>query len=473
MLRQRAKMIAWFVFVGDLVLLTASFFLAYFLRDWGFAETYPRLYPLTSYIWMLLVILPVGTCCLYYFGLYKSQRTNPIWRESGNILVAILLTTLLLGTFIFALKVQYISRLFVGIFGVSAFLLLSIQRLAMRGLAKILRRKGWNTRNVLIVGSGKRARELANTVTDHKEWGLKLIGMVAERGNGHLRKVGGYTVIGCTDTIAEILNSHIVDEVIFAVSRKKLDEFEEIFLLCEERGIRARVAINFFPHMIAKICLEEFDGIPLLTFNAVPHDEFVLALKRGFDIFVSSAAIIFFAPFFLPISLAIKATSPGPVFFKQTRVSLNGRHFILYKFRSMVENAEEKKQELLHLNQMEGPVFKIEDDPRVTRVGRFLRKTSLDEFPQFWNVLMGDMSIIGPRPPLPEEVEKYLPWQRRRLSMRPGLTCLWQIRGRNTIRDFEQWINLDLQYIDTWSLGLDLKIFLKTIPTILLARGAK
>ena len=422
---------------------------------------------------MLLIILPIGSYCLYSFGLYGSQRTSSLWSESRKIIMAMLITTLLLGTVIFALKVQYVSRLFVAIFGVSAFLLLSNQRVVMRGLAKILRRKGWNTRNVLIVGSGKRAKEMAKIVVDHKEWGLKLLGLVAERGNGHLEKVGGYRIIGCTDTIGEILNTQIVDEVLFAISRKKLDEFEEIFLLCEERGIRARVAINFFPHMIAKVCLEEIDGIPLLTFNAVPHDEFVLTLKRGFDILVSSAALVFFAPFFLPISLAIKATSPGPVFFKQTRVSLNGRHFTLYKFRSMVANAEEKKQELLHLNQMEGPVFKIEDDPRVTRVGRFLRKTSLDEFPQFWNVLKGDMSIIGPRPPLPEEVEKYLPWQRRRLSMRPGLTCLWQIKGRNTIRDFEQWINLDLQYIDSWSLGLDLKIFLKTIPSILLARGAK
>jgi exopolysaccharide biosynthesis polyprenyl glycosylphosphotransferase len=381
--------------------------------------------------------------------------------------------TILLGTFIFGLKVHYISRLFVGIFGVSAFLLLLFQRLAMRGLAKILRRKGWNTRNVLIVGSGKRARELAKTVLDHKEWGLKLLGMVAERGNGNLQKVRGYPVLGSTDKIGEILNSEIVDEVLFAVSRKRLEEFEEIFLLCEKRGVRARVAINFFPHTIAKVCLEEIDGIPLLTFSTTPHNEFVLALKRGFDILVSSAALILFLPFFLPISFAILATSPGPVFFKQTRVSLNGRHFTLYKFRSMVANAEEKKQELLHLNQMEGPVFKMEHDPRVTRVGRFLRKTSLDEFPQFLNVLKGDMSIIGPRPPLPEEVEKYQPWQRRRLSMRPGLTCLWQITGRNTIRDFEQWITLDLKYIDTWSLTLDLKIFLKTIPIVLLARGAR
>ena len=473
MLRERAKVIAWFVFIGDLVLLTLSFFVAYFLRDWGFADSYRRLYPLTDYLWMLLIILPIGACCLYYFGLYRSQRTSPLWRESRNVLIAILITTILLGTCIFALKVQYISRLFVAIFGVSAFLLLSIQRVMMRGLAKFLRTKGWNTRNVLIVGSGKRARELAQTVLDHKEWGLKLLGMVAERGNGHLQKVGSFPVIGSTDRIADILNSHIVDEVLFAVSRKKLEEFEEIFLVCEERGIRARVAINFFPHMIAKVCLEEIDGIPLLTFSTTPHNEFVLALKRGFDIFVSSAALILFSPFLLPIALAIKATSPGPVFFKQTRVSLNGRHFTLFKFRSMVANAEEKKQEILHLNQMVGPVFKMKDDPRVTRVGRILRKTSLDEFPQFWNVLKGDMSIIGPRPPLPEEVEKYQPWQRRRLSMRPGLTCLWQIKGRNTIRDFEQWINLDLQYIDTWSLGLDLKIFLKTIPTILLARGAR
>jgi exopolysaccharide biosynthesis polyprenyl glycosylphosphotransferase len=269
-----------------------------------------------------------------------------------------------------------------------------------------------------------------------------------------------------------MLKEHVIDELIFAISRKRLEELEELFLLCEEQGVRTRIAVNFFPHMIAKVHLDEIHGIPLLTFTTTPHSEGLLMAKRLFDLGIAAALLAILSPMFVLIALLIKTTSEGPIFFRQRRVGLNGRQFILYKFRSMLKNAEEMKEGMEHLNEMGGPVFKIADDPRATSIGRFLRRTSLDEFPQLYNVLLGDMSIVGPRPPLPEEVGKYERWQRRRLSMKPGLTCLWQINGRNKINDFKKWMELDLHYIDNWSLKLDLKIFIKTIFAVLVGRGA-
>ena len=246
---------------------------------------------------------------------------------------------------------------------------------------------------------------------------------------------------------------------------------EDLFLLCEERGITARLAINFFPHVIAKTHLEELDGVPLLTFTTTPKNELLLFLRRGFDFLGSLILLIILSPIFLLVTLAIRLDSAGPIVYRQIRCGLNGRKFTLYKFRSMVQGAEVQKEELASYNIMDGPVFKMKNDPRVTRVGKFLRKTSLDELPQLINVLRGDMSFVGPRPLPAEEVEKIKGWQRRRLSMKPGITGLWQVSGRNQI-DFEQWMKLDLEYIDSWSLGLDFKILLRTIFAVLLGKGA-
>jgi exopolysaccharide biosynthesis polyprenyl glycosylphosphotransferase len=241
--------------------------------------------------------------------------------------------------------------------------------------------------------------------------------------------------------------------------------------LCEERGTTARVTIDFFPHIISKTHLEEMDGLPLLTFSTTPKNELLLILRRIFDMIGSIVLILLLSPLLLLIILLIRLESPGPVIYRQVRVGLNGRKFTFFKFRSMVQGADERRNDLAVHNIMSGPVFKMRDDPRVTRVGRFLRKSSLDELPQLVNVLWGDMSFVGPRPPIPEEVEQYQGWQRRRLSMKPGITGLWQVSGRNQI-DFDQWMKLDLEYIDHWSLWLDFKILLKTIPTVIFGRGA-
>ncbi len=243
-------------------------------------------------------------------------------------------------------------------------------------------------------------------------------------------------------------------------------------LLCEEQGVNVRVVLNFFPNRISKLAVEDLEGIPMLAFSSAPSAMAPLAGKRVFDVVVSALALLLMSPLLILIAIAIKLDSPGPVFFRQRRVGLSGREFRLYKFRSMSHDAEARLSELRSRNEMDGPVFKMRDDPRVTRVGRLLRKTSLDEFPQFLNVLRGEMSVVGPRPPLPSEVRLYERWQRRRLSVKPGITCTWQVSGRNEI-DFARWMDLDLHYIDNWSLWHDLKIVLLTIPAVVFGRGAR
>jgi exopolysaccharide biosynthesis polyprenyl glycosylphosphotransferase len=268
-----------------------------------------------------------------------------------------------------------------------------------------------------------------------------------------------------------ILQQHVVDEILFAVGSESLADLEEVFLLCDEEGVRTRVAVDFFPHVNSTVSLDRFGATPLLTFSAAPYDEVRLLFKRATDVVIALAGLVVLAPFMLLVAALVKLTSPGPAIFHQVRCGLNGRRFVFYKFRSMCENAEELKAGVEHLNARDGVVFKIPDDPRLTPVGRYLRKFSIDEWPQLWNVLRGDMSLVGPRPAIPSEVERYQRWQRRRLRMRPGLTCLWAISGRDNV-DFETWMKMDMQYIDNWSLALDWKILLRTIPRVLTGRGA-
>jgi exopolysaccharide biosynthesis polyprenyl glycosylphosphotransferase len=234
--------------------------------------------------------------------------------------------------------------------------------------------------------------------------------------------------------------------------------------------VRTRVAVDFFPHVNSQIYLDRLGTSPLLTFSATPHDEIRLLVKRLSDMVLAAAALVLLFPVMLLVALLIRLTSPGPAIFRQVRCGLNGRRFVFYKFRSMCENAEELRESLEHLSERQ-TALKIPNDPRLTKVGRWLRKFSIDEWPQLWNVLRGDMSLVGPRPALPEEVEQYKRWQRRRLRMRPGLTCLWAVSGRDTV-DFETWMKMDMQYIDGWSLALDWKIILRTIPQVLSGRGA-
>ncbi|MDD3441200.1 MAG: sugar transferase, partial [Kiritimatiellae bacterium] len=280
----------------------------------------------------------------------------------------------------------------------------------------------------------------------------------------------GLDVPGVLERFSDVLHASVVDAVILLPRDLPYGRIEACLKQCETEGVEAWLLPDFLRTAIAQVTLDEVADEPMLLFSTSPKSPWALVLKRALDLVLSALAMVLFSPLMLGIAIAIRATSPGPVLFRQRRSTIRGRTFDMLKFRTMVPDAEAIRDELQDHNEVTGPVFKIKDDPRITPVGRWLRRYSLDELPQLWNVLKGDMSLVGPRPPIPAEVEQYENWQRRRLSMRSGCTCLWQIGGRNEL-SFEDWMRLDLKYIDTWTLGLDFHILFKTIGTVLRGTG--
>jgi exopolysaccharide biosynthesis polyprenyl glycosylphosphotransferase len=369
----------------------------------------------------------------------------------------------------FALKDKDLSRLLTGFY----FALALAQLAAVRGLGWLVlraaRRRGHDLRRVAVVGTGGLATEIMASIEAHPERGLELAGTILE---DDADGPAPGPVLGRLRHLDCILERQVLDLLVFAVPRERLAAIEDALLLCEEVGVDVELALDVLRVGHARPVLADLDGLPMLAFDRVPGDDLARALKRAFDVTVSGLALLLLSPVLAGVVLAIRLESPGPVFFRQQRVGRHGRLFSMLKFRSMHVDAEARLAGLLARNEMSGPVFKLTHDPRVTRVGRFIRRTSLDELPQFINVLRGEMSVVGPRPPIPAEVAQYQRWHRRRLSVKPGITCTWQISGRNDI-DFDRWMELDLEYIDHWSLGLDVAILLKTIPAVLSARGAK
>jgi exopolysaccharide biosynthesis polyprenyl glycosylphosphotransferase len=346
-----------------------------------------------------------------------------------------------------------LSRFFLLCFVALQFALLLLFRWNAGSLVGAIRREFGGQHFVLIFGHGERAEDLARQVEANAVAGTRVLGVVND-----------------SAAVTAALREHIVDEVLFAVEPERLSSLEQLFLQCDEEGIRTRLSLEFFPHVNSEVYLDRLGPTPMLTFSATPTDEIKLLAKRVVDFAVAAVALVLISPLLAVSAALIRLTSPGPVIFRQQRCGLNGRRFTLYKFRSMVINAEELKHQYAHLN-VKKLNFKIPKDPRQTGVGRWLRKFSIDELPQLWNVLKGDMSLVGPRPATPDEVEHYEGWQRRRLRMRPGLTCIWAIEGRDRL-DVETVMKMDMQYIDNWSLSLDSRIILRTIPLVLLGRGA-
>ena len=483
MLKERARILTVAIFSLDLALVSVAFLWSYWLRDAVLPrlapETFPsRLYPLTEYLPLLPLALAIWGALLLSSGRYRSHRTVPLLDEAWAIVRVSVSGAVLFTLALYVsrwderlLGDDRISRFWALSFAVFTCLLLLAEKLALRLTSRYVRSHGFNYRTVLIVGTSPTALRIAESVHGHRFWGYRILGFIRNGEPAEQPWPSRYPILGEVGDIPRIVESNVVDDVIFAVHRRELDRLEDLFLSLQEQGIRTRFAMDLFPHTRARVELEELDGMPLLSFATTPTSQLQLMSKRVLDVALASLLLLFALPVVGMIALMIKLTSGGNVLFRQTRCGLNGRFFTLYKFRTMVEDAEDRRRDLLHLNEMNGPVFKLRRDPRVTRFGRFLRRFSLDELPQFWNVLRGDMSLVGPRPPIPEEVARYQRWQRRRLAMKPGLTCLWQISGRNNL-DFDRWMELDLEYIDSWSPMLDLKILVKTIPAVLSGKGA-
>lgn len=470
----------------DLLLVIISLFAGYFLRDTIYGifpvltsmEMLP-LAPLSYYFGLLPVLLIIWGTLLSYFGMYKSFNAK-ITESFFIILKSALTGFVLFGSYIFILRMQQeVSRLVIVFSFIFAPVLMGLEKVALYYAYRIISKKDTSFksslfifRRVLIVGTGSRVENFIDIVNNHPDRGVKIVGLadIDEDKTGEIIK--GYKVLGSLQDMPEIIHKNIIDEVVFIVPCSWLGKIENTVKFCESEGLRVNIAADIYDLNFTKAKHSDFYGFPLITYESTPDKLGYLFLKRLFDFAISGISIIFLLPFLLIVFAIIKNNDSGTVFYTQKRCGLYGRKFTMCKFRTMAADAESKLKDILIYNEMKGPVFKMKDDPRITRVGKWLRKYSIDELPQLWNVLKGDMSLVGPRPPLPEEVEQYTPAQRRRLSMRPGITCLWQIEGRSKIFDFDEWSRLDLEYIDNWSFGLDFKILLKSIPVVLFGKGA-
>lgn len=478
MFERRSALLGTISGLLDLALTALSFPLAYWVRlrlltpVVGSDVVHPIIYPFWTYWPLFVAILTIWFLVGHFLRIYRDIELRSRQQLAGDVLKMLILGLVALNAALYFVRADYISRAFILTIAGVDFVLLLAGRLVLLGGSRRLREKLQRFHYCLVVGLGSNARELAALIEQSEPLGLRLIGFINPGGSES--RVSGlksqYPVFALADAYG-ILQNHVVDELLFAVNNDDLERLEPLIDRCHKEGIRTRVDLGFFPRTFARVHLENLRHIPLLTLGSTPNNEFALFAKRVADLIISGLALIVLSPFMLVIAILVRATSPGTILYRQTRSGLNGRRFTLYKFRSMVANADELRARLEEFNEIEGPAFKMKNDPRCTSIGRWLRKFSLDELPQLWNVFIGHMSFVGPRPPLPQEVERYAPWQRRRLRMRPGLTCLWTLEGRNRL-SFDRLVQFDLAYIDNWSLWLDLKIFLKTIPHVALGRGA-
>lgn len=410
------------------------------------------------------VFIGMWIAVLWMQGLYRSRAR---WTRRGDIaavlratIVQLVLTLSLLWIF----KLPDVSRLLlIFVFPSLALSAIGI-RIGIRQILLLARDHGRNARYMLVLGAGARAKAFADLVECHAELGMVVIGHLrADASDGGV--VLDRPLLGMIDDLEQVLHSQIVDEVAICLPFSMEDLIEQAALLCEQEGKVVRVPVAPVERVLASARLESIDGIGIYSLANGPDRALALLLKRVMDIVGASVLMVALSPLIAVLALAVKLDSRGAVFFRQERVGLHGRPFNVVKFRSMCVDAEDQLCKLQQHNEINGHAFKLANDPRITRVGRFLRRSSLDELPQVWNVLRGQMSLVGPRPPLPSEVANYDTWHRRRLSMKPGMTGLWQVRGRHS-PEFDQWVTQDLEYIDSWSLWLDFKIIARTVPAV-------
>lgn len=407
-------------------------------------------------------------------GLYDSRRLSDRQSEVIDVLKAASLGTfvILLAGMVF--RIALVTPLFLSVFWMVATCTTISSRLVLRVILAAVRKRGRNLRALVIVGTNARALEFARWVASRPELGYQITGFLDHDWQGiEAFRRSGYALLSDFDNFPQFLRKSVVDEVAMALPFRSMHhQASRIALLCEEQGITVRILANIFDLKMARSFAEELGGAALITHSTGWVDGWPAFAKRSLDFTLSVILIILLSPILVTAAILIKLTSRGPALFIQKRVGLNKRHFNMCKFRTMVVDAEKRMREIKHLNEVDGPVFKIKNDPRITPVGRLLRKTSIDELPQLFNVLIGDMSLVGPRPLPIRDYEGFNDdWQRRRFSVKPGMTCLWQVGGRSSI-SFEKWMELDLQYIDKWSLWLDFQILVRTIPAVLKGSGA-
>jgi exopolysaccharide biosynthesis polyprenyl glycosylphosphotransferase len=473
MIRERISLILKLYLLVDLFVIACSFILAYAIRTVliGILPLVP-LMPLAEYIPLLFSILPIWTGLLYVNKAYMSKRGKAykplIWMVVKTNIEGISILSLLF----FVLKLHMFNRSLVFAFVLVCSGLLTGEKILLMKFLQYIRKQGRNIKQVLIIGTEPKVQMLVKTINQHPETGFVVQGFLSEAPEEVGRNIYGHKVLGTYDQLYRVLHEEIIDEVVFATPIFALHKIKPSLEVCEQMGINCRIALDTSSYTSKfNMFIDGILDIPLISFSYSGKKYYSLWVKRVFDIVVSSATLFMLAPIFLLIALLIKRDSPGPAIFKQVRSGLNGRKFVMYKFRTMVNGAEALRTKLQEFNEVSGPIFKIKNDPRITNIGKLLRRTSLDELPQLFNVLKGDMSLIGPRPlPLIESCQ-ITGEERRRLSMKPGITGLWQCNGRSQAT-YEHLIRMDLEYVDNWSLLLDLKLLIKTIPVVVKCIGA-
>lgn len=450
--------------------ITGNYLLNYGIISVAFYNLFPAQFDVYQLL-IIIIIIESWHIIFKVVNLYRSRRFGSKLQECLDILKATTFGTCIISIFVFFYHPTPLSAIFILIFWATSTFMTITARMTMRLILKIVRNKGRNLRFIVIAGTNEKARSFANEIRECKELGYKLVGFVDSKShvNDHNKEL-----LSDLDHFSEVLNRYIVDEVVIALPFKShYEQIENLARICTEQGIVVRYLADLFDQQLAKSSLDDFHGAPLLTIYNGPKENWTFIIKRTIDAVLSFLGLILLFPIFIIVAILIKIDSPGPVFFVQERVGYNKRRFNIYKFRTMINEAEKKQSGLEYLNEMDGPVFKIAKDPRITRIGKFLRKTSIDELPQLFTVLKGDMSLVGPRPlPVRDYNGFDVECHKRRFSVRPGVTCLWQVNGRNEL-PFQKWMELDMEYIDNWSLLLDLKILLKTIPAVLKCSGSQ
>jgi exopolysaccharide biosynthesis polyprenyl glycosylphosphotransferase len=430
---------------------------------------YRELFHSKEFNFYLLLVSLSAWIAIEYSGLHKMSREDRYHEIFFRYLKVTGISSGLIFTARYHLDTRWIDLGSLTLFaGINMVLLYGFKAFFYRFM-QLMRRKGYNTRQLLVVADNS-SSDFVEELMQTKDWGYRIQALVTDNKEVRERYQDRLKVFDSSTSLTKLMNEMVIDELFYARSKINYKEINPLMGACAERGIVFRLRPIMLERYGLKAAYTIFNDNPLYVFRNIPNNYLGMKIKRSMDILVSLGALIIASPVLLAIAIAIKLDDGGPVFFLQQRVGLFGRRFTCLKFRTMVTNAEALKTSLMDQNEQDGPVFKIRYDPRITRVGRFLRKYSLDEFPQFLNVLNGDMSVVGPRPPLPDEVNQYKKSQNRRLSVKPGITCIWQVSSRNNV-DFDSWVKQDMEYIDNWSLKLDLILILKTFKVMIQGTG--
>jgi exopolysaccharide biosynthesis polyprenyl glycosylphosphotransferase len=460
--------------VADALLILFGFAAAYWLRyevEFIVPLAEQNYVPFGEYLPIALSLIVILIPVYALEGVYRRQRGRSWLDEAYALFKSTLIGIAVLVVITFYLRPLFYSRLMFAYVGILILVLLSGMRLAARNIRERLRRRGVGIDRVVIVGAGEIGRAIMASIVAQPELGYQVVGFVDDDPAKRATDIGRFKALGSTDDLPRLVREQAIDEAIITLPWMSRRKILSLMATCENEGVHFRIVPDLFQMSLSRVDIDEINGIPLIGVKEVSISGWNLTIKRGVDIIVASLGLVVLWPLMLLMGLLIKLDSPGPVIFTQTRMGKGGKPFTFYKFRSMKPEAEEELEKLWALNEASGPIFKIHDDPRMTGLGRFLRRTSLDELPQIYNVLRGEMSLVGPRPPIPDEVKRYQPWHLRRLEVSPGMTGLWQVSGRSELT-FDEMVLLDLFYAENWSLWLDFKIMLRTIPVMLLGTGA-